>query len=379
VSDTTLSPTVRPGVGVITALDRAAGKATLAAAWNSTFTGGIDGDSIIRAGDAAVGGENTVPAGCARGSRAVLPPGTWKGLTRNDDPVRLASQVLDMTGLPMAEAIIDLESLIQIQGHEPKLKLVCNPRDFRQVKKTLYGKVAFTSGGGTPTIGFDGANWQGNSGMISTLISPVLPKEQRHAQAHGPLRALQRGSCSDADELRQGEHDHARDGRRRRGPHRSSTATSARALRSSRHAARAGGTSEMDGLITQPIDSLGNEPRILWGSFQCNGTSNPDSTKFRYPPGMKFTAVYSATGVVTVTLPVGCGTPGQPATVVASAQFAVLATDYFEVAVLGETTLNTGARQIVFQMKRAGTGQAPAATAGNRVNFAIFFNNSTGA
>ncbi len=177
VSSTTLSPTVRPGVGVITALNRSAGKATLAAAWDVTFTGASAGDSIVVAETAAVSGENTVPAGMTKWLEGGSSPGTWKGLTRDDDPVRLASQVLDMTGLPMAEAIIDLESLIQIQGHEPKLKLICNPRDFRQVKKTLYGKVAFSGGGGTPTIGFNGANWEGNNGTIATLQSPFVQKQ----------------------------------------------------------------------------------------------------------------------------------------------------------------------------------------------------------
>ncbi len=176
VSSTTLSPTVRTGTGTITALDRANGKATLAAAWDVTFTGASAGDSIIVAGTAAVAGENTVPAGMRKWLEGGTSPGTWKGLTRDDDPVRLASQVLDMTGLPMAEAIIDLESLIQIQGHEPKLRLICNPRDMRQVKKTLYGKVAFAGGGGTPTIGFEGANWQGNNGKIPVLESPFCPK-----------------------------------------------------------------------------------------------------------------------------------------------------------------------------------------------------------
>jgi hypothetical protein len=176
VSDTTLSPTVRAGTGVITGLNRAAGKATLAAAWDVTFTGASAGDSLIIAGTAAVGGVNTVPAGMRKWYEGGSSPGAWKNLSRDSDPVRLASQVLDMTGLPMAEAIIDLESLIQIQGHEPKLKLICNPRDMRQVKKTLYGKVAFSSGGGTPTIGFNGADWEGNNGKISTLQSPFCPK-----------------------------------------------------------------------------------------------------------------------------------------------------------------------------------------------------------
>jgi hypothetical protein len=177
VSDTTLAPTVRAGVGTITALDRANGKATLAAAWDATFTGASAGDSIVRYGDAAAGSTNTVPAGMRKWLEGGTSPGTWKSLTRNDDPVRLASQSLDMTGLPMAEAIIDLESLIQIQGHEPKLRLIVNPRDMRQVKKTLYGKVAFASGGGSQTIGFEGADWAGNNGKIPTLQSPFCPKQ----------------------------------------------------------------------------------------------------------------------------------------------------------------------------------------------------------
>lgn len=176
VSDTTLSPTVRPGRGTITAVDRAAGKLTLASNWTSVFSGATAGDSIVLYGDAASNATNNVPAGMRVWLQGGSAPGTWKNLTRNDDPVRLASQLLDMTGLPMAESIIDLESLIVTQGHQPKLRLICHPRDFRQVKKTLFGKVAFTQGGGSPTIGFDGAKFQGNNGLIDVLQSPFCPK-----------------------------------------------------------------------------------------------------------------------------------------------------------------------------------------------------------
>ncbi len=176
VNNTTLTPTVRGGYGVITALNRSTGTVTLAAAWNATFSGGVDGDSIIYADCAAIAGENTIPVGLRQWLVGGSTPGTFKNLTRNDDPVRLASQTLDMTGLPMAEAVIDLESLIQNQGKTPKLRLIVNPRDMRQVKKTLYGKVAFAGGGGTPTIGFEGANWQGNNGTITVLQSPFCPK-----------------------------------------------------------------------------------------------------------------------------------------------------------------------------------------------------------
>jgi hypothetical protein len=176
VDGTGLSPTTRAGEGVITSINRATGKLTLAAAWDATITGATNGDSIVRAGDQASGGTANVPAGLRRWLEGGSTPGTWKSLDRNSDPVRLASQSLDMTGLPMAEAIIDLESLVTIQGHTPKKRLIGNPRDFRQVKKTQYGKVMLSSGGGTPTIGFDGAKWAGDGGEINTLLSPFCPK-----------------------------------------------------------------------------------------------------------------------------------------------------------------------------------------------------------
>ncbi len=173
VSDTTLSPTVRATTVTITALQRATGVVTVSGAVAS----GANGDSIVRAGDEALAGAASVVTGWRQWLIGGTTPGTLAGLNRNADPVRYASQALDMTGLPMAEAIIDLESLVTIQGKTPKKKLVCNPRDLRQVKKTLFGKAMITGGsGGSPTIGFNGAKWAGDGGEIDVLTSPFCPK-----------------------------------------------------------------------------------------------------------------------------------------------------------------------------------------------------------
>lgn len=134
----------------------------------------------------------------------------------------------------------------------------------------------------------------------------------------------------------------------------------------------------MDGHNPHRLFAVGPDRFVLGGSFQCNATSNPSSATFRGTAGMPFTVTYSATGVYTITLPAGFRLPAQPLFVVASAQFAALA-DWFTVAVLGETTLNGGARQIVLQAHRDGVGQAPANTSGNRINFMIFASNNTGA
>lgn len=178
VSDTTLSPTVRPlsGSNIVTGVNRATGTVTLADLWTNIFPGATAGDSIVRDGDQAVGGAFSIPPGMLQWNIGGNAPGTLYSLNRTEDAVRYASQVLDCTGLPMAEAVVDLDSLVTTQGHKPKKRVICHPRDVRQVKKTLYGKVLLSGGGGTPTVGFDGAKWAGANGDITSLESPFCPK-----------------------------------------------------------------------------------------------------------------------------------------------------------------------------------------------------------
>jgi hypothetical protein len=174
VSDTTLSPTVRVTIVTITAISRATGVVTVSGA---VAGAAASGDSIVRSGDEALAGVASVPTGVRQWLIGGTTPGILAGLQRNPDPVRYASQALDMTGLPMAEAIVDLESLITIQGKTPKKKLIVNPRDMRQVRKTAYGKAQIQAGGGgTTTIGFNNAKWAGDGGEIDVLQSPFCPK-----------------------------------------------------------------------------------------------------------------------------------------------------------------------------------------------------------
>ena len=133
----------------------------------------------------------------------------------------------------------------------------------------------------------------------------------------------------------------------------------------------------MDGLgNVNPIKGYGTEQFRLVGSFQCNGTNNPAAATHRTPPGMPFAVTYAATGVFTVTLSDPSAVfPELPLEITVTPQFATLATDWFECGVLGEFNRTTRSFQI--QAHRSGTGQAPANTAGNRINFCITVRNST--
>lgn len=180
VSDTTLSPTTRSGEATITTIDRALGTLTLAAGnWNAIVIGATNGDSIVRSGDQAASAAAVVPSGMRQWLIGGTSPGTHKGLNRNNDAVRLGSQSLDMTGLPMADAIIDLESLISTQGKLSKKTLWANPRDFRQVKKSQMGKVTFPREKMASTIAsisFSAVQWEGDAGMIPMMLSPFCPR-----------------------------------------------------------------------------------------------------------------------------------------------------------------------------------------------------------
>lgn len=132
----------------------------------------------------------------------------------------------------------------------------------------------------------------------------------------------------------------------------------------------------MDGFFAQPVKGLGAEPTVYFGSFAPNGTDDPVVTSNGGPPGLKaFTVTEASTGAFTITLPRGLNVTGTP-TIVHSVQCADL-TAYFELVQLGAFDAST--RSFVLAAKRAASANAPAAAAGTRVHFAIFFNNSTGA
>lgn len=183
VSDTTLNPTIRSGSVVITAIDRSAGTATAAANWSAGITSLVNGDSLVRAGtsgtDAAVAGVAQVPVGLRQWLIGGASPGTLYSQNRNADPVRLASQVYDATGIPMENAVIDLESLITIQGQMSKKSLWCNPRDVRQLKKSLNGKVTYPRvkvESSTAGVSFEAIQFEGDYSTINIMTSPFCPK-----------------------------------------------------------------------------------------------------------------------------------------------------------------------------------------------------------
>lgn len=126
------------------------------------------------------------------------------------------------------------------------------------------------------------------------------------------------------------------------------------------------------------LKGIGPERILLCGSFACNGGTAPvvtDSRGREY--GHLFTVAYAATGQFTLSWPSGYTTPAQPGAIVVSPQWDAVA-NWFDVAVVGESTLTATTRTLLIQAHRSGTANAPAAGTGARINFMLHVSNNTG-
>lgn len=98
---------------------------------------------------------------------------TFWGLNRTQDPVRLAGQRLDATGLPMNEALMEAEGLVAIQGVGHPDTIFINPLDLQNLKKALgvdirYDRVASAVAG----VSFKAIEYDGMYGPMKIIANP---------------------------------------------------------------------------------------------------------------------------------------------------------------------------------------------------------------
>lgn len=181
-SATSLSPTVRSGTAKITGIDRVNGTLTFASNLDTLITGVLSTDSLVRAGDQASGGAATVITGAGLWVEGGTSPSTLFGRTRTSDPVRLAGQAPDLTGINMEDALIEAEAKLVVQGFATdELVCWCNPLDIKELKKTIGGKVTYPRTEMKTTIAgisFRAYEFEGDNGTIKLISNPFHPKGQ---------------------------------------------------------------------------------------------------------------------------------------------------------------------------------------------------------
>lgn len=145
-------------------------------------------DVISRAGDylapasvgtASNGSANGVITGIQAWVPSTVTSTAFWGLDRTSDPVRLAGQRLNATGLPMNEALMEAEALVAIQGVGSPDTILVNPLDLQNLKKALgtdivYDRVASNVAG----VSFKAIEYDGMNGPMKIVSDPFCPRNK---------------------------------------------------------------------------------------------------------------------------------------------------------------------------------------------------------
>lgn len=153
-------------------VDRSAGTVTLTGTYDSSGTIAAN-DYIFVEGDRGLGYagmEAWVPTS-APGSTAFF------GLDRTADVVRLAGSRLDATGLPIEEALIEAEAMVQAQGQR-LTHFFCNNKKAGDLKKSLGSKVQYVDVQVTASISFRTIEVQGDHGPILVVPDHNCPNNK---------------------------------------------------------------------------------------------------------------------------------------------------------------------------------------------------------
>ncbi len=178
VSDATMSPTTLPGIAKVIGLNRDLGTVTLATTWAVAFPGITTAMYIVRAGDSAALGVNpSVLTGVKQWVQGGATPGTLWGLNRNPDPVRYAGQSLDLTGIPMEDALIQMAAKRRLQYRRGSMVCWVNTEDLAQLVKSLGGKATYPKTemkSSIADVSFEAVEFDGSGQRFKIMDSPFV-------------------------------------------------------------------------------------------------------------------------------------------------------------------------------------------------------------
>lgn len=167
---------------VVAGVDRKAGTLTsTSAAWNTVITALGAGDSLFRRGDAQNnGGVAVVPTGMGQWVVGGASPAALFGATRTVDPVLLAGQANDATGLDMAEAVLQLCMDVSVNNNDDEKVFYCNPADKVNLVKLLEARARYTrpQQKTSATVGVDTIEFESDSGPVKLKGDVNVPLRQ---------------------------------------------------------------------------------------------------------------------------------------------------------------------------------------------------------
>jgi len=177
LDSTGLNPAQQGSTRLVTGIDRINKRITISAtdsAWDV-------GEYLVRAtmqnGVSTYGTFHGLDSYIAGGTA----PGTLYSLDRNSDPVRLAGQRKDYTGVAMEDAVIDASALCTIQGLETPNVLVANPLQISALKQSVGGKIVYNRDASSKAgVGFSELVFETENGTVTVLSDPFCPLQRAY-------------------------------------------------------------------------------------------------------------------------------------------------------------------------------------------------------
>lgn len=169
--------TLRSGSTTVAAVDSGAGTVELTSA--AAITGFADNDYLFRSGDRG---------SCFAGLQAWLPyddratelAATFYSVVRSANPTRLGGLAVDLSALPIEQAVSRAVTLVEAEGGMPDYGFMCF-EDFEDLRNALGSKVYYnevtTSGSQTKygSVGFSGIKVHGSKGSVTILADRTIP------------------------------------------------------------------------------------------------------------------------------------------------------------------------------------------------------------
>lgn len=191
-----LSPVVRVGQARVIGIDRKNKKLTFSGALTASIPAATNTDLFVRYGETSSGGSNpAVFTGLRQYFVGGTTPGVLHQLNRDVDPVSLAGQHLDATGLDIGQAISDASSLLGYIGTGGAGVVVMNPLEYAKLKNEQSSRI-IVDPGIKVSAGVKDVYIDGDQGAIRIISDPFCPPNEAYLLDPSVLHVKSNGGVS---------------------------------------------------------------------------------------------------------------------------------------------------------------------------------------
>jgi hypothetical protein len=176
----TAAPKNSGTAGTVSAVDRDAGTVTTSADMTASGTAWAAADELFQEGDYTAASDRNKISGLKAWIPDSAPGATaFFGVNRSSDTVRLGGVRQSLSGLPLNEALVKLQTQVSKHGGRPKVVFISFSR-MEQLLNLLGSKAEYTSFK-VGEVGFDGVKVRGPKGVMEVYADINCPSAHAYA------------------------------------------------------------------------------------------------------------------------------------------------------------------------------------------------------